>query len=157
MGSKKKHYFGKGGKVFGPYSDEKVEQFRLSGEILNFTFYWEETKEEWRLIEPKPPKPGSDRPLPRRGTDAQLEDADAVCHDFSSLVEGKLQNVTDLGCDLVSHDREEPPLGLNAVLVLNVLNPAGDKAANVKAVVHDLTHHEQGWTYHIRWGHRPSF
>lgn len=74
------------------------------------------------------------------------------------MVSGKLTNVTDFGCDFVCKDHVGPPvLGLNTPLVLNVLNPKGDKAVNVKAAAHDITRYEEGWIYHLRWARRPSF
>jgi hypothetical protein len=87
-----------------------------------------------------------------------LESADAICHDFSSLVSGKLENISDLGCELVSHDHSDAPkLALNSALVLNVLDGKGEKAMNVRASVYEVSQHDGIWVYHIRWAHRPSF
>ncbi len=149
-------YLGKGGRIFGPYPAEKLDALRLTGEILNYTYLWDEGAGEWRNIDPEPPKPGSTST--RRKGDSSLETADAICHDFNALVAGRLQNVTDIGCELVSHDPADAPLlALNSALVLNIMDPKGEKAANIRAAVFEVTHSDGAWIYHLRWEHRPSF
>jgi len=150
-------YLGKNGRVFGPYPAAKLDELRLTGEIRNYTFIWDEAADEWRTIEPVPPRPGGGTSRGRRG-DAQLETADAICHDYNALVAGKLQNVSDMGCDLVSHDHTDSPvLALNSALVLSVLDAKGEKALNVRAAVHEVFHDGGAWVYSLRWARRPSF
>lgn len=148
-------YLGKHGKVFGPFPMEKIEQMRLSGELFEYTYLWEEGGGEWKNIDPMPPKPGATST--RRRGDSQLESTDAICHDHNALVAGKLQNVTDSGCELVSPDPSGAPrLALNTPLVLNVMDEKSQKAMNIRAAVYEISHQEGTWIYHLRWAHRPS-
>lgn len=157
MGNKGLIYLGKAGKIYGPYSEKKVDELRMTGELLQFSYIWDEGKDDWLILDQKPPKPGT-KPSKKSGIDSQLETADAICHDFNAIVAGKLQNVSDMGCDLVSRDHAGPPLlGMNTALVLNVLNPKGKESTNVKAAVYDVTLESEGWIYHLRWAHPPSF
>jgi hypothetical protein len=147
-------YLGRDGKVFGPYSAAKLEEFRLTGEIRTFTYQWDESAEQWRNLDPLPPRPGA-TPSRNRGESA-LETSDVICHDYNALVTGKLRNVTDMGCELVSYDEADAPvLGLNSALVLNVTDAKGEKSTNTRAAVHQISFQEGAWIYHIRWAHRP--
>jgi hypothetical protein len=152
-------YLGKNGKVFGPYTQAKLDEMRLSGDIRNYTFIWDASADEWRTLEAPPPKPGA-APTGRAGrrSEGQLEAADAICHDYNQLVAGTLRNVSDMGCELVSHDEADSPvLALDSALVLSVLDAKGDKALNVRAAVSEVTNDGEAWVYSLRWARRPSF
>lgn len=149
-------YLGKNGRVFGPYPMEKLDELRLNGQLLNFTYIWDENNGEWQNIDPMPPKPGATTEKRKGG--GSLDAADAICHDHNALVAGKLHNISDMGCDLVSRDHADSPvLALNSTLVLNVLDNKGEKATNIRAAVHEISHEDGAWVYHIRWAHRPTF
>lgn len=156
MGSKedKVIYLGKGGRAHGPFTTEKLEQLRLSGEIDQYTYIWEGG--EWKNLDPMPPAPGT-APTKRRSS-GSLEMLEAVCHDHNAIVTGTLENVSDAGCELVSHEHADAPkLALNSTLVLNVLDSGGDKAMNVRALLSTVARRDGAWVYRIRWAQRPSF
>lgn len=149
-------YLGRGGRAHGPFPADKLEQMRLTGEIEQYTYLWDESAREWRNLDPMPPAPGT-APARRKGG-TSLELTEAICHDHNAVVAGTLENVSDAGCELVSVDHADTPkLALNSALVLNVLDAAGDKAMNVRASLSDVSRRGGAWVYRIRWAQRPSF
>jgi hypothetical protein len=148
-------YLGRDGKVYGPFPAEKLDELRLTGEIWNYTYLWNESSRQWKNIDPPPPEPGATVP---KKSDTSLKALDAICHDYSNLVEGKIENVSDLGCELVSPTRFEiPKLALNSVLMLNIMDTKGEKAVNVRASVYEISRRDDAWIYRLRWAHRPTF
>jgi hypothetical protein len=155
MSGKKLIYLGRGGRVHGPFPAEKLDELRLSGEIEKYTYLWDESAHEWRNLDPLPPEPGAPTQTTRKGG---LEAADAICHDHCTLVAGLLENISDLGCELVSRDHADAPrLALNSALVLNVLDKKGERAVNVRASASEVWRRDGAWIYRIRWAHRPAF
>jgi hypothetical protein len=149
-------YLGKGGRVFGPFTAERLAELRLSGEIEQYTYLWDDKENEWRNIDPVPPPPGVETPRKRPST--SLEMSEAICYDANEIVSGILENVTDGGCELVSHSHADAPkLALNTPLMLNVLDSDGEQAMNVKAALSTISRREGAWVYRIRWARRPSF
>jgi hypothetical protein len=149
-------YFGRGGKAHGPFPAEKLEQLRLTGEIDQYTYLWDEASRQWRNLDPMPPALGSAPAKKRAGT--SLEMTEAVCHDHCSMVTGTLENLTDAGCELVSHEHTvTPKLALHSPLVLNVTDPAGEQAMSVKASLSSVSRRDGAWVYCIRWAQLPSF
>src|SRR4051812_12460484 len=109
-------FLGRGGRVFGPYRSEEIEALRASGEIRSFSWIWEPARSAWQPLDPPPPpltETESDGPAIRT-VGALRHDAilplDVVCHDRRSAIVGKLRQVTEAGCELVSHQQcTEPP------------------------------------------------
>ena len=152
MANEKKIYLGRRGKSYGPYSSTQLDQMRLSGELETFTFRWDDDSLAWKPLENAPPPPGAS-PVSSAVASGGIE---AICHDFTTIVSGLLQNVSELGCDLVSHDGSDGPrLGLKAKLVLNVVDKTGKQAMNVNASLSDVVRRDSAWVYRIRWSHAP--
>ncbi len=151
MANDKKIYLGRRGRSYGPYSEAQLETMRLSGELETFTFRWDDAEGGWRTLEKMPPPPGSS------AVAAPSSDGiEAICHDFNVIVSGLLENVSDLGCDLVARDRSDGPrLGVKSRLVLNVVDKTGKQGMNVKASLSDVVRRDQHWVYRIRWSHPP--
>jgi hypothetical protein len=148
-------YLGRRGEVAGPFPAAKLDELRLTGQIWNYTYIWDDSSRQWRNLDPLPPEPGA---AVERKKEPSLDIVEAICHDHRSLVAGKIENVSDFGCELVSHDHSDAPrLALNSVLVLNVMNRKGEKAVNVRASAYEVSHQGGAWVYRIRWAHRPTF
>lgn len=149
-------YLGRGGRVYGPFTDEEIERLRLSAEIENYTYLWDEQSSQWRNIDPAPPHPGtedheSSHALANFG-------GEAICHNSKDMVAGQLENVGEGGCDLVSSDLSESPrLAVNSSLVLNVMDQTHRVAVNVRARLVESTRRAGKWVYRIRWARRPHF
>jgi hypothetical protein len=150
------YYLGKKGRSFGPFTLEQIKEFRLNGQIKNYSFLWNSETKAWRPIEPPP--------VPPIEVDNHVEEkapswigAEAVCHDFQEIVSGRLEHITDAGCDLICTDAQESPrLALDSSLLLNVFDPSSNRGINVKASLSEITRRDGVWIYHLRWSHRPS-
>lgn len=152
----KTYHLGRDGRAHGPFTQEAFEQMRLSGEIDQYTYLWDEQAKDWVNLDPKPPALGSG--ATRRRGSSSLEQTEAVCHDHKEVVVGILENISDSGCELVSDEHSTiPKLALNSPLVLNVTNSAGEKAMNVRASLSSVERRDGNWVYRIRWAEAPSF
>jgi hypothetical protein len=148
-------YLGRKGSVYGPFTVAELEQMHLNGDIERFTYIWDGESRAWRNIDPLPPTPGVRAPREDAPAWSRVE---AVVHNFRDIVSGLLENVTDTGCDLISEDpADAPKLALKSSLVVNVIDPAKEKAMNVKASLSEISRRDGRWIYRLRWVHRPSF
>lgn len=157
MSSSKKEYFlGKGGQVFGPFSQEQIENLRLSAEIEAYTYMWNDETGQWHNLDPIPPAPGGQASAHQSG--AQNMSLDAICHNSQDLVSGRMENISDLGCELVSSNHSEAPqLGANSSCILNVMDGAKQRAVNIKARMVETCRRNGRWVYRLRWARRPTF
>jgi len=154
----KHYYLGRGGRAHGPFTHEQFERLRLSGEIDQYTYQWDESEKDWVNLDPKPAPVGATGTAAKRRGSSSLEQTEAVAHDRNEVVIGILENVTDAGCELVCDDHSTAPmLGINSQLVLNVTNPAGEKAMNVRASLSSVERRDGNWVYRLRWAEVPSF
>ncbi len=143
-----KHFLGRGGRVFGPFTAHELEALRASGELSRYTYEWDAHSHTWKNIDPHPPHP---RP-------EGFEKVEAICHNFDAVVAGTLTNVTDSGCVLLSRDPSDAPkLALNARLFLNVIDSSAKKGMNVEASLEDVSRTDGVWVYRLRWDKRPTF
>ncbi len=148
------YYLGRGGRAHGPFTQVAFEKMRLSGEIDQYTYQWDESSKDWLNLDPKPPAVGVTLPSKRRAGHS-LENSEAVCHDRNEVVIGTLENISDAGCELVSDEHSAAPkLGLNSPLILNVTT--GEKAMNVRASLSSVEHRGNAWIYRLRWAEIPS-
>jgi hypothetical protein len=153
----KTYFLGRGGRAHGPFTQEQYEKLRLSGDIDHYTYQWDDSAKDWVNLDPKPPTPGA-APGTRRRNSSSLENTEAVCHDRHEVVIGVLENVSDLGCELVSDEHcPGPKLGVNSPLVLNVTSASGEKAMNVRASLSSVERRDKAWVYRLRWAEIPSF
>lgn len=145
-------YLGRGGRVFGPITAARLEQLKASGEILHYRYWWDPTKDAWQAVETPPPAPSAAKVEPA------LEGMPALCHDFGmTMVSGKLQNVTEAGCQLITSDgRELPSFGTDSTLTLNLADAATGQSLNVRALLRDVWRKGQSWVYVLAWDKVPS-
>lgn len=150
-------YLGKGGRVFGPFSEQEMEDLKLSAEIENYTYLWDDASGQWFNIDPLPPAPGTSEAAAADKNAGEISD-EAICHNSQELVSGWLTQITDMGCELVSSNPSDTPeLGINTSCVLNVMDAARRKAMNVKARLVESTRRDGHWVYRLRWAKRPAF
>jgi len=86
-----------------------------------------------------------------------LNNIEALCHDFRSIVQGSLQEPTSLGCSLVTpEDLHTPKLGGQGKVMLNLLNTKSGEMVTFPAQVTGVTRSGKGWSYQIRWENPPK-
>lgn len=151
------YYLGKQGRISGPYTAEQISQMRASGEILRYTFLWDADREEWRSLEMPPPRPDGGRSPSRKGASGFKGQVEALCYDRVSLVAGRLENVMDGGCELVSLERSAAPkLSIRSNLTLNLLNPKSGESTSVTVQLADALRRDDHWVYRLTWDQIPD-
>lgn len=149
-------YLGKGGRAHGPFEAAEIQKMRLSGEIEAYTFIWDTQLRKWLTLDTPPPDIGVVA-TQKQNIPSDLG-TEAICHGSNTLLGGVLENLTELGCDLVSTDTSESPaLMLNSMVLLNVTDTAGDQGKNLKASLAKVSRREGKWIYGFRWAQRPTF
>lgn len=165
-----KNYLAKGGKTFGPFSEEQLRELRSSGAINGYSWIWNASRQAWDSLDPAPAgapveaealdAPSAPKPAPKPARQAPVETysklIEAVCHDSHHLVTGMLRSMTDSGCELVSRDEEGPVFNRRAPVVLNLLDPRTGKTMNVRARLSQAARKEGRWTYRLQWDQCPE-
>jgi hypothetical protein len=86
------------------------------------------------------------------------EGVPVICHDFRSIVSGRIREITDTGCELVSGvDTSGPIFPQKAQVLLNLLDEKSGKSVNVQARLTAAQRIEGQWVYRIRWSVKPEF
>src|SRR5262249_16231465 len=138
-------YFGKSGKIYGPYTDRDVTEMRVTGEIFRFTWMWESSQPGWQPVDPAP-APVTEAsaieaplapetpmqvvasmpvaPTPRRALKMVSDPIDAICHDYRHVVAGRIVRVVEGGCELLAPNDSHgtPQFRDRAKVYLNLLN-----------------------------------
>lgn len=81
---------------------------------------------------------------------------EAACHDSRHIISGKLQRISDIGCELVCENGEGPAFGQSAPLQLNLLDPATGRSVTVSARLEGVTRKNGHWAYELRWDQCPE-
>jgi hypothetical protein len=141
------------GKIFGPFDAKELERFEASGEIRDYAFRWDPQSESWKPLQ-SPPTLAPGRLRAATGESNELE---AIAHDTcSSLVGGRIGNVSETGCDLFAHaEADSPALAVDAVIRVNLLDPASGRSLDVQARLKEVFRGAAGWIYRLRWISRP--
>lgn len=169
---KKSTYLARFGKVFGPFSDEEIEGFQASGKINEYFWIWNEQSALWKPLDPPPapltPSAGANvyefapegelGPSPKElGFPKTSGSVPVVCHNYKAVLSGKLQRMTETGCELLSEHGSFTPTFVNrSTIVMNLLDAGSGKLMNVSGRICAVKRMERGWSYQIRWEQRPE-
>ncbi len=165
------YYLGKQGRVFGPFTDEEFRQMKLSGEVLSYSWYWVDgPKAQWQPIDAQPPSPAEAQKISEEKKRARLSvvgknssvgtgssvGIDAICHDSHDVISGKLRNISEFGCMLISPDSESPSFGRKAKVVLNLVDPKSGQSFSLPAQLRGVSREEGKWVYQLQWQSLPE-
>lgn len=82
----------------------------------------------------------------------------AICHNHEQIVNGFIQDITELGCELISAVQSPAPLFPKRTNVhLNLLNEKTGESINLKAKLTAVWRKDGTWAYRIRWNTLPEF
>lgn len=161
-------YLAHSGQTFGPFTQAQIAELKQSGEIFKYTSLWNPQSQQWEPLAPPPPS-RQEAPAPevaaaparRRNTSLhsdKLDIIDVACHDFRSVVLGRLRNVSERGCELhTEQNTPGPGLATRGGVFLNLLNTKNGKTVNVQAQVGGVKRQPSGWVYRIFWKELPPF
>ncbi len=144
-------FLGKNGKVFGPYTGTEIDQLRSKGELSQYIWIWDATKTRWNPIEAPPPAPEASQSL-----DANWDwnRSEVIGHDHDRLISGKLSQVTQTGCDLISQGGRAT-WARDQKIVLNVYDPVAKACRRFMTQVFEVVRMRDGWVYRLRWEKSP--
>jgi hypothetical protein len=81
-----------------------------------------------------------------------------ICHDYRSIVSGRIGEITDTGCELVSGvDTPTPVFPQKTQVLINLLDEPSGKSVNVSARLTGCVRRDGAWVYRIRWKQLPEF
>lgn len=151
-------YLGKLGKIFGPYTDGEIEALQTSGEIKNYSWIWAKGAKEWKPLDPMPPSPVANTKSGKSPGQSLSGSFDAVIHDFRTVVTGKVEFMTETGCEVMVHGGHSPQFPLRGNLVINLLEPDSGKTLNVRAKLLAVAPVKgKGLVYRFTWERQPDF
>lgn len=77
---------------------------------------------------------------------------EAICHDFRSMINGTIRNISDSGCELISSvNSSDSVFPQKAQIMLNLFDPKAGKSVNIKARLTRAFRQEGTWVYKVRW------
>lgn len=157
------YYLAKSGKVSGPFDAHQFEQLKRSGEIDQYSWYWEPKSDQWTPIDPPPlnaPVNAANSTTKKsRKITTHLQHFEVICYDYKELASGKLRTVSEFGCEIIIPITEghlSPIFSERAPLLLNVLDEKSNQAMDVPANVNSISREGMHWVYRVRWNTLPQ-
>lgn len=146
-------FLGKGGKVYGPFQKDEFDQMFADGTLSQYVWMWHWNTKSWKPIEAPPPPP------PSGGIEKGMgcEEVQAICFDRFNLVSGKLECVTESGCELVSKVSETGMVfSLKSRAELRLLDQAKGKATiSAPVVVANTERRGEFLVFRLMWNEIP--
>lgn len=155
-------YLARAGKVSGPFTEAQFEKMEAKGETSHFSWFWKTSAPGWKPLDPAPsfnPEQTHAAHSEKHATPHPVSASriEVICHDFVNTVSGKLHDMSDLNCELLSdHDSAEPLFGVRSKVILNLLDPQSGASMNVQARITAVTRRGAHWVYRIRWAATPA-
>ncbi len=82
----------------------------------------------------------------------------AICHDYKSIVSGRIREISENGCELVSSVQTPGPVfPQKTQVLLNLLDEKTGRSVNIQARLTRAQRCEGTWIYRIRWKALPEF
>jgi len=146
-----KTYLGKSGKVHGPFSGEKIAAMRANGELDRYHWIWDEGLSQWKPLELAPPSPYAQ---PEARGEWDWNRLQALCHDRDQLVDGRIANVTQTGCDVIV-PMQEALWSVNKSLTLNLYDPVSRACRKVATELTQVLRQGDRLVLRMRWDAIP--
>ena len=152
-------FLGKKGKVFGPYTREEFENLHATKKLEDFTYLWNSESESWTPLEAVPPHPHAKAEGKIKGAKRGLDwnALRAFCHNYIQGVGGRLEGVTETGCDLlVREGHDHPRFAQHVPLLLNLMDVEQGKSWNIKVTLSQSERRNDEFVYRMRWDKMPT-
>lgn len=86
-----------------------------------------------------------------------MESIEVLVHNFRDIVQGSIQEPTQLGFTLKTEaDKHAPKLGSQGKVVLNLLNKKNGEMVTVPGEITGVSRSGEAWSYQVRWGDLPA-
>ncbi|MCM0606407.1 MAG: hypothetical protein KA715_09985 [Xanthomonadaceae bacterium] len=86
-----------------------------------------------------------------------MKGIEVLCHDFRNIVQGSINEPTQLGFTLLTEKDSHPPkLGGQGKVILNLLNKDNGEMITVPAEITGVQRTGEAWSYQMRWGELPA-
>ena len=151
------YYLSQSGETSGPFTENEFQAIRDRGELKKYQLVWDGSAEGWKPLAPPPP-PGPPTLTPVVSVLLDTSNLEALCFDLGHALKGKLERVTETGCEFVAAQSEESgsSFSQDAPVTLNLLNPKDGRSMNVSAKMTGVARKNGNWTYQIQWKSRPE-
>lgn len=146
-------YLARLGKISGPFSAQEFRSLQETGQIDQYRWIWDESKQVWKALDPAPTsKPQSEKPIMVSTKGLQV-----LVFDQVHILAGQLDQVTETGCVVrPSGKNRAPAFGSRSPVRLNFLNPKSGEQMNVDAELFGIERISDELIYRIRWNQLPE-
>jgi hypothetical protein len=154
MNSKKGIFLGRNGKIEGPFTENDLKRFELSGRMTDYSWIIRHGENAWTLLENPPP-------LPHFGTSPQpIFLKDMILHDFHQFTEGSLTELSELQalvyCAGVRPDEKFRGFAPGSKVLINLIEPHSKKEMNIETRLSSQVWKNDGLYLCLDWEKIPS-
>ncbi len=150
-------FLGKKGKIFGPYTKVEYEQMYASGQLENYTWIWNEEAQSWKTLEMPPAPPPTSTQNSEHSSKLNWQQVRALCFDRFTLASGKLECVTENGCELISEDHESGiKFPLDKRIELSLFDGLSQKSTTLSVQIAKVEYRNHSWVYRLKWNGVPQ-
>lgn len=150
------YYLFKSGKILGPIPKEKLEQLKLSGELLHYTWIIEERNQQWVPVDPMPkenPFQVTEKVLGERVISGSLTL-------FKNPLVGLVKGIHSFGLELLISAEEAVNTRLNLIkqpipVDMNLLDETHEKWLNAKMIFQSAEKNQDGILIRFGWASTP--
>ncbi len=149
-------YLSRGKKIYGPFSEEQIRQFEISGELEKYSWICRNREVGWKPTVPPPPSlpplpsPDLKNSQPNKISQKSL----ALCYSRDQILSGELKNFTSTGCAFLQVQPAQSTLPLLTVglkVRVNILNLDASQTETIDASVQDFKKIGGSWEYQLTW------
>ncbi len=155
-GSENQIYLSRGKKIYGPFSEEQIQQFEISGELEKYSWICRNREVGWK---PTVPPPSSLPPLPTADLKKSQPNKThqkplALCYSRDQVLSGELKNMNSTGCAFLQVQPPQSTLPLLTVglkVRVNILNLDSSQTETIDASIQAFKKIKGSWEYQLTW------
>lgn len=147
-------YLFKAGRLVGPVTSHKIEELRLSKEILQYSWIMEESKQTWTPIDEMP----KENPFEATLTTLKERTISGAFLYRDAAFSGEIKGIHSFGLELMmpKENRTVSHIQNNSVHLMNLIDETNLKSSNAEVIFQGIEKLAEGTLLRFIWRDAPT-
>ena len=154
MSKPNRYYLFKAGKLVGPVTGLKIDELRLSKEILRYSWMMDESTQAWTPVDEMP----TENPFEATLTTLKERTLSAAFLYRDSAFTGEVKGIHSFGLEVMvpKESRSVNHIQANSIHVLNLIDETHLKSSNAEVIFQGLEKIAEGIILRFMWRDAPT-